>query len=552
MGKTLFWYLFKDLVRIFLLSAIVIAGIMSFGGLLRPLTQKGLDAIQVAQMWLYLMPAMMTYSLPVAAVFATSMVYGRLAADNELTACRAAGIGYRSICAPAISLGLVSALCSLMFLGYIVPFFSYQVERVIYANVAKVIASEIQRTHAYSPGGGKPGIFAQQAYIPPESGKDGEQIVVLRQPTIMSYRKDPLRPKLEIPSVFSLANEATLYIRQGESNEVEISGVLLKATSFARTLGGRPEFGIERLEFGPISYPSPLRQNVKFMDVTRLKDLAAAPEKSNRVKRSMKGYIEQEQRDIIHRKMAEALVLTPEQGYIIDSGEQYQILAPGASMAPVGRDVVVTPAPGKRIQVLLKRTGGRPVRSFDAGELRVNVEMDNEYQMVIYTLKMVDARIRTGDEIVETPESQPQVCTTAMPPELQAIQKRTAAEYLSPKSPLGGEKRDLLRAKIVSLNEVMAEMHSRASFAVSCLVLVIVGSVLGMQFRSGDFLSAFAVSFIPALLTITLVVSGMQTAGQVSEKTLSNPIVTAITLIWLGNVLAAILAGILFWRIRRT
>ena len=552
MGKTLFWYLFKDLVRIFLLSALVIAGIMSFGGLLRPLTRNGLDAMQVAQMWLFLMPAMMTYSLPVAAVFATSMVYGRLAADNELTACRAAGIGYRSICAPALSLGLVSALCSLMFLGYVVPFFSYQVERVIYANVAKVIASEIQRTHAFSPGGGKPGIFAQQAYIPPESGKDGEQIVVLRQPTIVSYRQDPDRPKLLIPSVFSLANEATLYIRQGESSDVEISGVLTKATSFPRVLGGRPEFGIERAEFGPITYPSPLRQNVKFMDVARLKELAASPEKATRVKRAMKAYIEAEQRQIIYTQMAQALTTGRAEGYTIDSGEQYQILAPGAGIAAAGKDLLITAAKGERIRIVLKRAAGRAVRTFEAAELHVNAEMDNEYKMIIYTLRMQDVLIRNGDEVVRKTEQSPQVCTTLMPQELQQIQKRTAAEYLSANSPLVGEKRDLVREKIVSVNEVMAEMHSRASFAVSCLVLVMVGSVLGMQFRSGDFLSAFSVSVIPALFTITLVVSGMQTAGQVSPKTLENPIATAIILIWLGNILAAILAATLFWRIRRT
>src|SRR5512133_2030023 len=98
MGKTLFRYLFKDLVRIFAFSAIVIAGIMSFGGLLRPLTLYSLDALQVLQMWLYMMPAMMSYSLPIAAVFATSMVYGRLSADNELTACRSAGISYGTVC----------------------------------------------------------------------------------------------------------------------------------------------------------------------------------------------------------------------------------------------------------------------------------------------------------------------------------------------------------------------------------------------------------------------------------------------------------------------
>ena len=88
MSRTLFWYLFKDLLRIFFMASGVIAGIMSLGGLLRPLTHQGLDASQVGRVLTYLMPAMSTYSLPIAALFATAIVYGRLSADNELTACR--------------------------------------------------------------------------------------------------------------------------------------------------------------------------------------------------------------------------------------------------------------------------------------------------------------------------------------------------------------------------------------------------------------------------------------------------------------------------------
>src|SRR6187549_2834261 len=104
MSRTLFKYIFRDLLKIFFLTSGVLAGIMSFGGLLRPLTEHGLDASQAAKMLSYFMPAMSTYSLPVAALFATTMVYGRLAADNELTACRAAGISFISMGMPALML----------------------------------------------------------------------------------------------------------------------------------------------------------------------------------------------------------------------------------------------------------------------------------------------------------------------------------------------------------------------------------------------------------------------------------------------------------------
>src|ERR1700733_635575 len=96
MSRTLFWYIFGNLVKLFLLTTIGLAGIMSLAGLLRPLTEHGLDIWQGNRLLLYMMPAMCTYSLPVAALFAATMVYGRFSSDNELTAMRAGGIGYLS------------------------------------------------------------------------------------------------------------------------------------------------------------------------------------------------------------------------------------------------------------------------------------------------------------------------------------------------------------------------------------------------------------------------------------------------------------------------
>ena len=91
MGFTLFWYVFKNLARVFLLASGVIAGIMSFGGLLKPLMDNGLNLPQVVKMLGFAMPAMTTYSYPIAALFACTVVYGRLAAANDVTAFRAAG-----------------------------------------------------------------------------------------------------------------------------------------------------------------------------------------------------------------------------------------------------------------------------------------------------------------------------------------------------------------------------------------------------------------------------------------------------------------------------
>src|ERR1700742_2938865 len=140
MSRTLFWYILKDLLRIFFMASGVLAGIMSFGGLLKPLTDHGLSVAQVIRMLGYFMPAMNTYALPIAALYATTMVYGRLAADNELVACRAAGISHLAMALPALVLGLSVAILSLLLLCFIVPAFMLKAEKVVYSNVAQIIA----------------------------------------------------------------------------------------------------------------------------------------------------------------------------------------------------------------------------------------------------------------------------------------------------------------------------------------------------------------------------------------------------------------------------
>ena len=82
-----------------------------------------------------------------------------------------------------------------------------------------------------------------------------------------------------------------------------------------------------------------------------------------------------------------------------------------------------------------------------------------------------------------------------------------------PQAKLLGDQSRLTREK----SHAYQQHHRRGvtdgpAFAISCLILVMVGCALGMMFRSGNFLTAFAVSFIPALLSITLIIAGQRTA----------------------------------------
>jgi lipopolysaccharide export LptBFGC system permease protein LptF len=182
LGRTLFWYVFKDLVKIFFMASGALAGIMSFAALLRPLTQNGLDGSQVVLLLRYMMPAMSTYSLPVAALFATTVVYGRMSADNELTACRASGISFLMMSTPAMLLGLTVAFGSAFLLCFTVPTATQKIEQVIVSNLGNLIVHQIEQTHETHfgpPSANSVTIFAQDATLAPsDPSKPDDSAVV--------------------------------------------------------------------------------------------------------------------------------------------------------------------------------------------------------------------------------------------------------------------------------------------------------------------------------------------------------------------------------------
>jgi lipopolysaccharide export LptBFGC system permease protein LptF len=576
---TLSRYIFVDLLRIFLMASGALAGIMSFGGLLRPLTQQGLDATQVGQLLSYFTPAMTAYSFPIAALFATTMVYGRLSADNELTACRAAGISLLSMAVPAFVLGLIVALTSLLFLWFVVPLFTLRAEKVIYSNIAKLVANRIERTHQIPFG--LYTVFAQEAYLPPEKelGK-GEQQVVLVGPTIVHYDR-PLGKEdwhYRVPREFFTASQATAYIFEDEEGKPELTVRFADGATFPRDFKGAVSGAVEATQFGPIPIQSPIKENTKFMNLRQLQALYKRPEDSRKIQEHLADFIRHDQEFGYLAKVAAALQ-GPERSYVFQSpgGEEYTLRLDADAPAPYvhGYELVIgTPEPpqGAGAKSQPANPSARPVRLekvepgqapavTEAREARLRVWSRRALGQFDVSLKLDKPLTRmegaAGGEanLVNAKNVDPKAFKVPIPQSLRDLEHRPLDYYRSKAAAGAGNQRALERQLIVLNNDIVSEMHGRMAFALSCLILVLVGCSLGMMFRSGNFLTAFAVSFIPALLSITLIIAGQQTCGNIPWNRgpgWENPLRMGVALIWSGNVANFALAGGLLWRLWRT
>lgn len=557
MSRILFRYIFWDLFRIFMMANGALAGIMSFAGLLKPLTHNGLDAGQVGKLLTWFTPAMCAYSFPVAALFAATVVYGRLSADNEITACRASGIPHYMIALPALVLGLVVAIISLLFLCFIVPASTLKVEKVIYSNLAAFMQSKIERNHQIRMPGTT--VFAQQAeIIPPDPDKPYLQRLVLDSPTIITYeRPSPGLKGHLIPDEFWMARKATLYIQTDpEGDNAELTAVLDGGMKFPRKNRGGWEGGVEVTQFGPLMVPSRVKENTKFMDIKQLKELEKDTRKSRRIANLRLQFIAEEQETMLHTRVQAGLA--KDNQYVFAAGRDvYSLSKNPEDTCAIKSDrdrLVITSKSGRTVRLTQERNGV-PTLDAHAGEVRVRIRSDVKAETLNVTLELVNVVLHEPDGDIERGLIT-QGFTVAMPPDIAAVGDMPVEKYANKDDPIS-TRRDLWRELLILRNDIAAELNSRGAFAVSCLFLVIAGCALGMMFKSGNFLSAFALSFIPAILCITLIIAGQKTCGNVPQdiaklEGFRDPLKLGIAIIWSGNATVAALGGVLMWRLHRT
>ena len=124
-GKTLHRMIFFELARVFVLSLVGITGIMVMAGIVAEATQQGLSPTQVLAAIPLLVPSFLPYTIPATTLFATCVVYGRLANDNEILAIKAAGVHLRLVIGPAVLLGLLMSCVTMGLYYQLIPYTHY-------------------------------------------------------------------------------------------------------------------------------------------------------------------------------------------------------------------------------------------------------------------------------------------------------------------------------------------------------------------------------------------------------------------------------------------
>lgn len=173
MPRILLRHIVAELLRVQLLTTSVLVAVIAFGAAIRPIMQNLLGAEEVLQFVSLASIPMLQYALPFAGAFAGTIVYARLAADNEVLAMSAAGLSYRRVLLPAATLGVVLFLGMALLVDAGVPRFWTSMRRLITRDVTRLFVSAVERGEAFSVNGTQ--LYADEVLVIPgeELTEDG-------------------------------------------------------------------------------------------------------------------------------------------------------------------------------------------------------------------------------------------------------------------------------------------------------------------------------------------------------------------------------------------
>ena len=132
--KILRKYIIKEIIVMFLFSLTIFTFTLVIGNIIRLaelVINKGVDIRLVGKLFLYLIPFLLSYTIPMSILTSALLVFGRLSGDNEIVAIRSSGINIYRLSLPLIVIGLLFSLFSVMLNNNVIPRMLFESRKII-------------------------------------------------------------------------------------------------------------------------------------------------------------------------------------------------------------------------------------------------------------------------------------------------------------------------------------------------------------------------------------------------------------------------------------
>ena len=144
-GGILFRMIFWELTKVFGIALFAITGILLMAGIVAEATQQGLGPAQILGAIPLLVPSTLPYTIPATTLFAACVVYGRLAADNEILAIKAAGVNLAAVVMPGIILGFAMSAMPMGLYYRVIPYTHHLLRSLVFRDAEELIYTVLKK-----------------------------------------------------------------------------------------------------------------------------------------------------------------------------------------------------------------------------------------------------------------------------------------------------------------------------------------------------------------------------------------------------------------------
>jgi lipopolysaccharide export LptBFGC system permease protein LptF len=532
---TLQRYIFRELFRIFVLATIGLTLILNFGLILRPVQEYGVGPKQVLHILVYFMPITLTFVLPMAALFASSLAYGRLASDNELNACRASGVGLWTFVYPGLVLAVLVAIANLLLSFHVMPYFVQLAESSLKADAKQILFRNLQRRGFYelpATRGDRSQYRIYADYANPQNDTLYGIIVIETGP--------------EGISKMWTAERATIgFDLHDKLNEVQLSITNARIMPAGEGVSGLIAQSSFRQSFGSL-----LRDNIKFKRLNEMKQIREDLTLFEPIAERQQSTYQLLVTDLLAESIS--MAMKPSGAGHYELRGPTQLIRFSTAMCGLQARQTISLA-GPVIEEEYDIRSGKLLRRFRCDKAVLHVGKETPYPLL--SLDLPNAR-NLADESLETlhlvsdlalPDAvrlrlgQGDPLQTVLPPKSEQILGAP------PSSLLADEQRTLESDIEDTLVDIKTEMNTRLVFGIGCIPMILIGMGLGIINRGGHLLSAFGASCAPAAVLIITIASGRQLTGSAGDR-----IISGIGLMWSGLVFLAFVTVVLYRKLLRT
>ncbi len=532
---TLHRYIFREVIKVFVLATVALTLMMSLGSILRPVQEFGVGPGQVLRLMIYFLPVTLTFVLPMAALFATTLVYGRLANDNELDACKASGISILTLVYPGFILAVIVATANLLLSFYVMPAFIHQAENSLKNDARQILFRNIQRKGYYSlPPDGRCRIYADNADI--------------QNNVLSGVVAVDMAPNGSIKRIVTAETAKVVFDPHQNINEVRINA----HNTCQIAPGEAAAFFAEQLsitaEFGAL-----LGDNIQFKKIGEMKQIRRNPMLFEPVARLARHLYAMFTAELLAQQINNTFSSPAKAPFKLFNDRQVvEFSAKSCSLKDeecliLADDVTITERPVN---------GNTPPRTMRCQKAFINIEGDETAPTL--TLDIQNAKWTSPDpqQAQENILTRQIIRGLIMPAAVTDNFKTddilgeitpeaiSAALHDGPDKQLLAMQNQLQKRIVRTLTSISAEMNSRLVFGIGCVTLIMIGIGLGIVLKGGHLLTAFAASAAPALVFISCIIMGKNIAENPSSR-----IIFGVPMMWAGLIILSLLGLELYRRL---